>query len=270
MSLGTLQRNKGRAKVRGVGIFRSVVTDINPVEGETIYFEHDFEDGTLGPFGASGQSITVSTDHAQTGTQSAKCVAGSSANNARVTCQIRAEDNPMYETSGLYIRWSFLITAATVQTAIDSTNFKYHLARIPIAEGQGSWLMGSLASSPANKFRYVVDAGIVTLPDDACPGPGGLTTITIVGDTWYTMQVWYKYDSVASEGRAKAWMRIADTDQWSGGCQFDVTHANLGPISSPPRDNNFWFGIPHIGGGVDIVVHTDNIVLANFFQPMAV
>ena len=233
MSLGTLQRNKGRAKVRGIGISRSVVTGVNPVEVETIYFEHDFEDGTLGPFftdvGASG-TVSVSTAQAHSGTKSVLCrlTAGSP---AKLAFSFNTK-NPVLEPTGVYIRWWQYISTTTQDNA-DAGQIKFGLQRYNVSapdDAQGWLMLGIGAEFGVSKGteKIFIDPGIINFADN---------TFTYSADTWIETQIWLKKSVGVDDGEAKIWV--------NGSLLASVSHTNLGKNSDTNDKLRVSFGISH-------------------------
>ena len=232
---------------------------------ETVYFDHGFEDGTLGPFTASkdgGSDLPVaSQDEAFSGTWSAKCKSSTGGNS--IVGFTYTDNPPVDNPLGLYQRWRWMYTTGSTQNAADGNNAKVLLSRY---DGSNAWLMISLGSASANPKRIVsvVDIGIVTIPDDVCPGPGGRSDLILADNIWYTFETWYKYDSVANKGRAILWIKGQDED----GCQFDFEHDDLGSDAfvTMPID----FGIVHMSSSIpgDVVMHVDDIRASDQFMPL--
>ena len=236
---------------------------------ETVYFDHNFEDGTLGPFtakndGASDLPVASQEEAPPGGTWSAKCKSTGGGNSF---LSFTYTDNPPVDNSkGLYQRWQWMYTTGSTQNAADGLNSKVLLNRYAGGQGGGAWLMISHGSASSNHKRIVavVDDGIVTIPDDACPGPGGRSDLILADNVWYTFETWFLYDTVANKGRAKLWIK----DQHEDGCQFDFTHADLGSdaFSTMPAS----FGIVHMSSGIPgpVVMHVAEIRASDTFMEL--
>ena len=138
----------------------------------TTYAAADFEGGTIpAPFDPGG-CAGASTAQAHRGTYSALCQATSSAAIAGVT--YNAPQSVM--TSGdFYVRWYFLMPAATLTSTAHSGQIKLYLSRQTTGSGQPGWFMlgeGSDFNSSNNSCASRIDDGVLIVATGPVITPG--------------------------------------------------------------------------------------------------
>jgi len=214
----------------------------------TTYAATDFEGGTIpSPFDPGGCAGT-STAQAHRGTYSALCQANSSAAIAGVT--YNAPQSVM--TNGdFYVRWYFLMPAATLASTANTGQIKLYLSRQTTGSGQPGWFMlgeGSEFNSSNNSFASRIDDGVVIVATGPVITPG----------VWHEVEVYQHRDATTQLGTSRVW--------FDGQLQGSATSANMG--SSDPTAI-YWtrMGLTYTQNAASypLQVYVDDVVIANGF-----
>ena len=228
----------------------------------TTYREHNFEDGTLGPYKADFAAPTVvdaGSIGAVSGSRIVRARKGAVGNGSSV---LRATSftptSPPHTPTGVYFRWFQYIPQSTLtMAASDGAQVKLLLNRA----GQGSWLQ-NLVGGQANghttdelvaladeiSFPIVNSTGFVTKSNAARTG------FRIPPDTWVEYQVWYHHDG--TRGYARMWV--------NGKEMFNVSDVALGHPSGDGFD--IQLGTVYVQGnstGIDADTYLDDVTVAN-------
>ncbi len=192
-----------------------------PTSG-TVYFNSDFEDGTLGDlsvFPGSNGGCTVSTDVARSGTRSAKCVTTSS-NAAEAALFYTWGNKPgepanpaLAEANGYYQKFSVMFAPgafANVYNGGSSSQFKVLLNRSDWHYGYtGAWFMTSWGA------QYGPTPPVLKNNGDNCGTVTWTWPYGLQEGVWYDITTWFKRDSTTHTGHAKMWVNgvlMTDTD----------------------------------------------------------
>jgi Fibronectin type III domain/Bacterial Ig-like domain (group 2) len=193
-----------------------------PPASGTVYFNSDFEDGTLGNLsvyqGTTG-GCTVTSAVARTGTKSAKCsTAGGAADEAAMwyTWGNKPGEpaNPaLSEANGYYQKFSVMFAPgsfANVYNGGSQAQFKLLLNRSDWHYGfVGEWFMSSWGVNYGSYPPLLANNG------DDCSGTHWNWPAVLQEGVWYDVTTWFKRDSTTHTGHAKMWVNgvlITDTD----------------------------------------------------------
>ena len=188
----------------------------------TIYFNSDFESGTLGDlsvFSGGGGTCTPTAEAARSGGKSAKCVtnAGAAAEAALWYTWGNKPGEPanpaLSEANGFYQKFSVMFAPgsfANVYNGGSNSQFKVLLNRSDWHYGYvGAWFMTSWGVNYGNWPPLIKNNG------DNCSGSAWSWPYGLQEGVWYDITTWFKRDGTTHKGHAKMWVNgvlVTNTD----------------------------------------------------------
>ncbi len=240
-------------------------------ERRVVYFNSDFEDGTLGPLLADHceqgcKRPTVTDEAARSGKYSVK-LATTSARGWQSRLEFRWCDaknpasketpcNPAaHEPTGLYQRFWIMLPQATIDAVAKGKQMKLLLNRYDLDSTRkhkgGWWQTGfgpEFGSAPRNELRTHEDSAFD-------PDTNVSAGVQLQGGVWYKIETWYRRDLRRKKGRAILWIdgkKVADSG-WLRGMGRD----------EPGAQQSAWFGLVYASVGEPLVVYVDDVAAAN-------
>ena len=212
----------------------------------------DFETGAIAsPFyadvGANG-STTVSTAQAHRGTHSVLCQATTSTGIAGLSLN---QSLSVMMDKDFYVRWYFLIPAATLTATANNGQIKLYLSRPNTLGTDQGWLMlgeGSEFNSSNNSFASRIDDGIVIVATGPVITPG----------VWHEVQIYQRWNSATGQGTSQVW--------FDGKLQGSATSSRMGGSDATMT---YWtrMGLVYTQNAASypLQVYVDDVVVANGF-----
>jgi hypothetical protein len=220
----------------------------------TTFASSDFESGTLAVFGSeiygAGETVTVSTDRAYSGTRAVRCMAPITGHQAEINYTL-TDNRMLLEANGVYVRFYIYVPDTTV-TSSQGGQIKLQLVRSNNAAP--AWLMVGVGT----QFSGQHSSALVTMIDNGTVHiPGTYWSPSNLGDAtgWVEMQYWYTRK--AGTGRSRGW--------FDGKLAFDVTDTRLGgDVATSPETIRLGIVYQQSLGGSS-VVYLDDVAIANGF-----
>jgi hypothetical protein len=210
-----------------------------------------FETGAIAsPFYADADAngaTTVSSAQAHSGTHSVLCQAAST---GIAGLSFNQSASVMIDKD-FYVRWYFLIPAASLTSTAHNGQIKLYLSRQMTGSGQPGWLMlgeGSQFNSNNNSLESAIDNGLAIV----ATGPA------ITPDVWHEVQVFQRRNSSTGQGTSQVW--------FDGKLQGSATSANMGGSDGTVT---YWtrMGLVYtqLAASYPLQVYVDDVVVANGF-----
>jgi hypothetical protein len=241
-----------------------------PPERRVVYFDTDFEDGTLGPFYAAycDQGCTrprVTNEAAHSGQRAVKMETTSSRGwhsrlefrwcGANKLGRKETPCNPAASNpDGLYQRFWIMLPQATIDAVARGKQLKLLLNRYDsqtTRKHKGGWWQAGFGpefGSPRDGLRTLEDTGLD-------PDTNVSTGLRLEGGMWYKVETWYRRDSQKNKGRAVLWIngkKVADSG-WLRGMGRDEAVA----------EQSAWFGLVYASVSEPLVVYVDDVAAAS-------
>ncbi len=241
-----------------------------PPERKVVYFNTDFEEGTLQPFFAAHcdrgcARPVVTSEAAHSGKSAVKMETSSRGWHSRLeyrwcsSKQPGGEETPcnpaVHEPTGLYQRFWIMLPQSTIDAVARGKQMKLLLNRYDIDSTRkhkgGWWQTGfgrEFGSVPRNDVRTHEDSAFD-------PDTNVSTGVRLQGGVWYKFETWYRRDPRKKGGRAILWIngkKVADSG-WLRGMGRD----------DPASQQSAWFGLVYASVGEPLVVYVDDVAAAN-------
>ena len=228
----------------------------------TTFVQSNFESGGYLPFvldKSAAAAVSIQTNAANSGTHSVLCTATATDTAAQLTYAF-ADNRPLLEANGVYIRFYIFVPDATVTAAsVSGKQIKIALNRFSstaafLMDGVGDALGNSWYGTPHN-FSSVIDNAILTFT-----GGAGIPLGTAAG--FIEVLLWNKRPA-GGPGLARIWL--------NGKHSADVSSANLGSDTTTDTYTPN-IGVAFCDVSSPIQLNVDDVAIGNgaFDPPSAV